>query len=72
VGVLARHPPSSPILKVFVQSPKFAGPTITEIKPDHAGEEGALLLAFAGSPPLQVSVALEPLDQLASDPLHQS
>jgi hypothetical protein len=36
-------------LKVFVQSPKFAGLTITEINPDHADEEGALLGAFAQS-----------------------
>jgi hypothetical protein len=32
---------------VFVQSPKFAGLTIPETKPDHAVEEGALLHAFA-------------------------
>jgi arginase len=36
-------------LKVFVESPKFSGLTITEINPDHADEEGALLGAFAGS-----------------------
>jgi arginase len=36
-------------LKVFVQSPKFSGLTITEINPDHADEEGALLGAFAQS-----------------------
>lgn len=33
-------------LKVSVQSPKFARLAITEIKPDHADEEGALLGAF--------------------------
>jgi hypothetical protein len=57
---------------VFVQSPKFAGLTIPETSPDHAGEEGALLHAFAESPLLQVAIALKSLDQLASDPLHQS
>jgi arginase len=36
-------------LKMFVQSPKFAGLTITEINPDHAEEEGILLRAFAES-----------------------
>ena len=36
-------------LKFFVQSPKFAGLTITEINPDHADEEGALLRGFADS-----------------------
>jgi arginase len=36
-------------VKVFVQSPKFSGLTITEINPDHADEEGAVLRVFAGS-----------------------
>jgi arginase len=36
-------------LKFFVQSPKFSGLTITEINPDHADEEGALLRGFADS-----------------------
>jgi arginase len=36
-------------LKVFVRSPSFSGLTITEINPDHADEEGALLAAFAES-----------------------
>jgi len=34
---------------LFVRSPKFSGLTITEINPDHADEEGALLGAFAES-----------------------
>lgn len=36
-------------LKLFVQSSKFSGLTITEINPDHADEEGALLRGFAES-----------------------
>jgi arginase len=36
-------------LKVFVESPRFAGLTITEINPDHADEEGAVLRGFARS-----------------------
>jgi len=36
-------------LKVFVQSLKFSGLTITEINPDHADEEGVVLGGFAES-----------------------
>ena len=36
-------------LKAFVRSPKFCGLTITEINPDHADEEGAVLSGFAES-----------------------
>jgi arginase len=36
-------------LKLFVQSPRFSGLTITEINPDHADEEGAVLSGFAES-----------------------
>jgi arginase len=34
-------------LKLFVQSPRFSGLTITEVNPDHADEEGAILRGFA-------------------------
>jgi arginase len=44
-------------LEAFVQSPKFSGLTITEINPDHADEEGAVLKGFAGS----IAGALAPL-----------
>src|SRR5215217_119810 len=36
-------------LKAFVRSPKFCVLTITEINPDHADEEGAVLSGFAES-----------------------
>ena len=36
-------------LKLFVRSPRFSGLTITEINPDHADVEGAVLRGFAES-----------------------
>jgi arginase len=36
-------------LEAFVRSPGLSGLTITEINPDHADEEGAVLRGFAES-----------------------
>ena len=36
-------------LKTFVRSPRFCGLTITEINPDHADEQGAVLSGLAES-----------------------
>ena len=50
-------------LKVFVQSPKFSGLTITEVNPDHADEEGVLLRGFAAS----IAEVLAPLGRKEAD-----
>jgi arginase len=35
------------VLEVWVQSPKFAGLTLTEINPDHGAEDGSTIQSFA-------------------------
>jgi len=44
-GLSYRH--TLELLEILLQSPKFAGLTLTEINPDHGSEDGSTILRFA-------------------------
>jgi arginase len=44
-GLLYHH--AMELLEVWLQSPKFAGLTLTEINPDHGAEDGSTIRSFA-------------------------